>query len=701
MAIVPPGSTIVDVDESDTEYPTGYLQIEGSDPSVITVLAGQDTDAGNDGYVPNQVIMGGAVYEDLNGNGSQELDEPALANVTIQLSNGLTITTDAQGTYTFTVIPGTYVILEINLDGYISTNAEPGTVGSLVLDHDQIQVTLAAGKSSWQNDFLDVRLASVSGYVFEDLDGNSQSDTGEPGISGVVVTLNTDITTTTDEFGYYLFTGLLPGTYSIAEIDPEGYSSTGDSGGATNGHNQIDITLQSGEALTLQNFGDEGPGIITGMVFEDKNRSGVQDIGENAIPSVTVTLSDGRSTLVDVNGVYTFTQVWPGNYTVLETDRTGYTSTTPNLLAVYVASSAVVDDVNFGDRLLLGTITGHLFVDSNGNGVQDPGEPGLAGVDVVVTDSNGITQTVTTDATGNYTATVPPGSTTLQVDEQTLPPDYVLTTGFPLITINVTDGNISIGPINGYLPPSAIAGYVYADSNGNGIHDMDESGLAGVSLLLSNGMTATTTATGAYSFTVASGTYTVTATDLPNYVSTGAEPGTVGSVVVNDNTMVVTVGDGESSQANNFLDMQLAHVWGVIWIDINRDGIRNDGNFSNEQLAGLEVIIYDALTNSLVATTTIDLAGVYDFENLIPAEYFLQFTLPEGFQVSPVYQGGDSTMDSDVDPDNLRTPIMLLLSGDNNLMLDMGISLTPTDLDVSDEPPMSLPYHNYLPSVAR
>ena len=342
------------------------------------------------------------------------------------------------------------------------------------------------------------------------------------------------------------------------------------------------------------------------------------------------------------------------------------------------------------------------FVDSNGNGVQDPGEPDLAGVDLVVTDSNGITQTVTTDATGNYTATVPPGSTTLQVDEQTLPPDYILTTGFPLITINVTDGNISIGPINGYLPPSVIAGYVYADSNGNGVHDVAEPALAGVSVFLSNGMTATTTATGAYSFTVASGTYTVTATDLPHYASTGAEPGTIGSVVLDSSTIAVTVGDGESSQANNFLDIQLAHVWGVIWLDINRDGIKNDGNPSDEQLAGLEVVIYNALTNSLVATTTTNLAGVYDFENLMPGEYFLQFTLPNGFLVTPVHQGGDGTMDSDVDPENdLRTPIVLLLSGDNNLMLDMGIALMPTDLEDGHEPAIALPYRNYLPSVAR
>ena len=46
-------------------------------------------------------------------------------------------------------------------------------------------------------------------------------------------------------------------------------------------------------------------------------------------------------------------------------------------------------------------VSGHLYIDTNGNGTQDPGEPNLANVDVVITDVNGGTQTVATDASGN------------------------------------------------------------------------------------------------------------------------------------------------------------------------------------------------------------------------------------------------------------------------------------------------------------
>jgi len=51
-------------------------------------------------------------------------------------------------------------------------------------------------------------------------------------------------------------------------------------------------------------------------------------------------------------------------------------------------------------------ITGHVFLDYDGDGVQDPGEPDLANVDVVVTDGTGATQTVSTDANGDYRATI-------------------------------------------------------------------------------------------------------------------------------------------------------------------------------------------------------------------------------------------------------------------------------------------------------
>jgi hypothetical protein len=110
-----------------------------------------------------------------------------------------------------------------------------------------------------------------------------------------------------------------------------------------------------------------------------------------------------------------------------------------------------------------GTVSGHIYEDTNGDGTQDAGEPGLAGVDVVITDSQAGTRTVTTDANGDYSAIVPAGSTTVDVDETTLSTglDTVPTDGTDPTTINV------IADINNY---TGVVGYKPSSQNTNTMH---------------------------------------------------------------------------------------------------------------------------------------------------------------------------------------------------------------------------------------
>jgi uncharacterized repeat protein (TIGR01451 family) len=100
-------------------------------------------------------------------------------------------------------------------------------------------------------------------------------------------------------------------------------------------------------------------------------------------------------------------------------------------------------------------ITGHLFLDIDGDGTQDPGEPDLAYVDVVITDSQGNTQIVATDSDGNYSVIVEEGVATVDVDETD--PDFP--TGATLTTSNdpqypdaISGSSVATTPV-GYLPP--------------------------------------------------------------------------------------------------------------------------------------------------------------------------------------------------------------------------------------------------------
>jgi uncharacterized repeat protein (TIGR01451 family) len=98
-------------------------------------------------------------------------------------------------------------------DTHQTTDGDLGTVGN--------QPTLT-----------NLYIGTISGTVFDDLDGDGSLDVGEPGLSGVTVRLYDVLfamlygTTTTDINGYYAFTALLPGNYGVRETDPAFYVPT-------------------------------------------------------------------------------------------------------------------------------------------------------------------------------------------------------------------------------------------------------------------------------------------------------------------------------------------------------------------------------------------------------------------------------------------------------------------------------------------
>ena len=77
----------------------------------------------------------------------------------------------------------------------------------------------------------------------------------------------------------------------------------------------------------------------------------------------------------------------------------------------------------------------------------------------------------------------------------------------------------------------------------------------------------------------------------------------------------------------------------------------------------------------LVATTTTGASGDYQFLDLVPGDYFVQFNLPSGYAYSPQDATGDTT-DSDADATTGRTVITTLTPGENDPTWDAGIYFT-------------------------
>jgi len=180
---------------------------------------------------------------------------------------------------------------------------------------------------------------ALGDHVWEDLNGNGIQDDGNSGINGVTVNLldgsgsvvGTTVTAndTSNNPGYYLFSGLQPGAYSVQFVAPGGYVFTTPNvdGSATDSNADV-ITGKTGTYTLIQTdiTADAGlyrPVTIGDFVWNDLNANGIQEGGEAGISGVTLTLTGTNGAGVSVtdyattaaNGHYQFTEA-PGTYQV-------------------------------------------------------------------------------------------------------------------------------------------------------------------------------------------------------------------------------------------------------------------------------------------------------------------------------------------------------------------------------------------------
>jgi len=294
-------------------------------------------------------------------------------------------------------------------------------------------------------------------------------------------------------------------------------------------------------------FGYYARGSIGDTIWADVNSSGGDQSTqgtEPGIPGVVVTLTGPGlpgpiTTTTTITGYYLFDDLPLGDYTVTVDTSTLPLGVTPTPTydpdgSADSVSTTTLNGNNVHDREqdfsyspILGSIGDTVWYDQNGSGgdqTTQGSEPGIPGVTVMLTDSNGYTQTQVTDGSGNYLFDdLFLGTYTVTVDTSTLPPAYS-----PVSTHDGTDGgndsqSVTTIDVNdrhdldqdfSYMQPAQFGDRVWLEDDGDGLASTGTvTPIAGLTITATDGVntfTAVTDANGYYSFTVPPGTYDAT-----------------------------------------------------------------------------------------------------------------------------------------------------------------------------------------------
>ncbi len=373
-------------------------------------------------------------------------------------------------------------------------------------------------------------------------------------------------------------------------------------------------------------------------------------------------------------------------------------------------------------------IGNRAWFDTDADGVQDPSEPALAGVQVQLVNAAGaVVSTKVTNAAGEYyfgtadglapaTAytlrfsfagvnTAPlPGSPPLaalrwtvkdggsddRIDSDVVPAsgEATVTTG-PAGSVNHTLDAGVVAAIN------KVGDYVWIDADRDGVQDTGETPVPGVDVIVKNPAgatvgTDTTDANGLYLVeNLPDGTYTVCfdLTALPDAVSdyrpttpnAGTDDALDSDASLTDGCAPPTELDIDKRQ-DLTLDLGLVpplnRIGNFVWVDADRDGVQDTGE---TPVPGVDVIVKNP-AGATVGTDTTDANGLYLVENLPDGTYTVCFdltALPDAVSdYTPTTQntGTNDAVDSDASPaDGCTGPVTVGSGAREDLTVDMGL----------------------------